>query len=123
MKKSSFIAMLLGTVSGVLFALGLCMALIAEWDAFGAGLVFGAAGLALGLVTIGVWRKMEHKPPIRISGKTALTLLTGLAGALGLGLGMCCTMVWSRLVPGIVIGLIGILILLCLIPLRKGLRD
>ena len=31
MKKSSFVAMLMGTISGVLFALGMCMALIPEW--------------------------------------------------------------------------------------------
>lgn len=30
MKKSSFVAMMLGTVSVVLFALGMCMALIPE---------------------------------------------------------------------------------------------
>jgi len=34
MKKSSFTALLLGTLSGVLFAIGMCMALIAEWNAF-----------------------------------------------------------------------------------------
>ena len=28
MKKSSFVAMMLGTVSGVLFSLGMCMALL-----------------------------------------------------------------------------------------------
>ncbi len=30
MKKSSFVAMVLGTISGVMFALGMCMALIPE---------------------------------------------------------------------------------------------
>ena len=34
MKKSTFVAMILGTISGVLFALGKCMALISEWNAF-----------------------------------------------------------------------------------------
>lgn len=34
MKKSSFVTMMLGTVSIVLFALGMCMALIPEWQAF-----------------------------------------------------------------------------------------
>lgn len=33
MKKSSFVAMVLGTVSVVLFALRMCMALIPEWNA------------------------------------------------------------------------------------------
>ena len=41
MKKSSFVAMLMGTISGVLFALGMCMALIPEWEAFQPGIVFG----------------------------------------------------------------------------------
>ena len=61
MKKSSFVAMLMGTVSGVLFALGMCMALIPEWGAFQPGIVFGCVGLLLGLVTVMIWRKMEHK--------------------------------------------------------------
>ena len=32
MKKSSFVAMVLGTPSIILFALGMCMALITEWN-------------------------------------------------------------------------------------------
>ena len=47
MKKSNFVAMILGTVSGVLFALGMCMALIPEWNAFKLGIVFGCVGLVL----------------------------------------------------------------------------
>lgn len=44
MKKSSFAAMVLGTVSMVLFALGMCMALIPEWGTFKPGIVFGCVG-------------------------------------------------------------------------------
>lgn len=123
MKKSSYIAMLLGTVSGVLFALGMCMALIREWDSFGPGVSLGCAGVLLGLVTVGVWRKMEHKEPIRISGKAILTVVVGIAGALALGLGMCFTMVWGKLAVGIVVGLGGVMVLLSLIPLTKGIKD
>lgn len=122
MKKSSFAAIMLGTISGVLFALGMCMALIPEWDAFQPGIVFGCVGLLLGLITVIVWRKMEHKAPIRISGKTVLTVAVGVIGALALGVGMCFSMVWGRMIPGIVIGLVGIVILLCLIPLIKGFK-
>lgn len=122
MKKSSFVAMLLGTVSGVLFALGMCMALIQEWNSFRPGVVLGCAGLILGVVTMLVWRKMEHKQPIRISGKTILTIALGIVGALALGVGMCFCMVWEKLVFGIVLGLLGIVLLLCLIPLTKGIQ-
>lgn len=122
MKKSHFVAMLLGTVSGVLFALGMCMALIPEWDAFGPGIVFGCLGLLLALITLLVWRKMEHKPPVRISGKLILTILVGITGTLSFGVGMCFCLVWENMAVGIAIGLAGILILLGLIPLTRGIK-
>lgn len=123
MKKSSFVAMVLGTVSGVLFALGMCMALIAEWNAFQPGIIFGCVGLLMGVITLIVWRKMEHKKPIHFSGKTVLTVIVGVVGALALGVGMCFSMVWGKMVMGIAIGLVGIAVLLCLIPLTKGIRE
>ena len=52
MKKSSLTAMVLGTVSGVLFALGICMALIPEWEAFVPGIICGCVGLLLGIITL-----------------------------------------------------------------------
>ncbi|MGI6028751.1 MAG: hypothetical protein ACOX81_05040 [Candidatus Heteroscillospira sp.] len=122
MKKSSFIAMVLGTVSGVLFALGMCMAMLPEWNAFQPGVIFGCVGLLLGLITVIIWRRMEGKAPVKVSGKAVLTTVVGIAGALALGVGMCFTMVWGQMVLGIVIGLVGIVILLCLVPLTKGIQ-
>ncbi len=123
MKKSSFMALVLGTVSGMLFSIGMCMALLPQWNAFWPGVIFGSVGLLLGLITMLIWRKMEHKAPIRLSGKNVLAVAVGIAGALLLGVGMCFVMVWDRLVWGIVIGMAGILALLCLIPIIGGLRD
>lgn len=122
MKKSTFIAMILGTIGGILFALGMCMALVPEWDAFKPGVVMGATGVIVLLVMAAVWRKMEHKAPIQLSGKTIAATLIGIAGALLLGVGMCLTMVWSHMIVGIVIGIIGIVVLLGLIPFIKGLK-
>lgn len=115
--------MVLGTVSGVMFALGMCMALIPEWDAFQPGIIFACVGLVLGLITLIVWRKMEHKEPVRFSAKTVLTVVVGVVGALALGVGMCFSMVWGKMVIGVVIGLVGIVVLLCLIPLTKGIKE
>lgn len=123
MKKSSFVAMLMGTISGVLFALGMCMALIPEWGAFQPGIIFGGVGLVLGVITIVIWRKMERKQPIQVSGKTILTIIVGVIGALALGIGMCFCMVWGKMVIGVIIGLIGIVVLLSLVPLVKGIKD
>lgn len=122
MKKSTFVAMILGTIGGILFALGMCMAMIPEWNAFLPGIRMGVAGMVVLLIMVLVWRKMERKAPIKLSGKTVATTLMGIVGALLLGVGMCFTMVWSNMVQGIVIGIIGIVILLGLLPFVKGLK-
>lgn len=122
MKKSTFVAMILGTIGGLLFSLGMCMALIPEWNTFKEGVIMGGIGLVVLLIMVLVWRKMEHKAPIRPSGKTIGSILIGIVGALLLGVGMCFIMVWSRMVIGIAIGILGIVVLLCLIPFTLGLK-
>lgn len=123
MKKSSFMALIMGTVSGVLFALGMCMALLPEWDAFKQGIIFGCAGLILGLITFFVWRKMEKKAPVKVAKKDILAIVVGIIGALLLGIGMCFVMVWDKITVGIIIGIVGIAALLSLIPIKKGFKD
>ena len=122
MKKSNFVAMILGTIGGILFALGMCMALIPEWNAFKPGIVMGVVGIVVLLAMVIIWRRMEGKAPVKLSGKTIVAWLIGIMGALALGVGMCLTMVWSHMVVGIIVGLMGIVILLCLIPFIKGLK-
>lgn len=122
MKKSSFIAMILGTIGGIFTALGMCMCLLPEWNAFKTGVVMGCVGIVILLIMVAVWRKMENKAPIRMSGKTIGTVLISVVGALLLGLGMCFVMVWNNLVLGIIIGIAGIILLLSLVPLIKGLK-
>ncbi len=122
MKKSSFAAMILGTVSGILFALGMCMTLIKEWDTFTSGVILGLIGLVMGFITFLIWRKMENKKPIKVSGKTFVTTLIGIVGALALGVGMCFSMVWQNMILGVIIGIVGILILLSLIPIILKIR-
>ena len=122
MKKSSFVAMIMGTVGGILLALGMCMCLLPEWNAFRPGVIMGCIGLVVLLAMVIVWRRMEGKEPIRLNGKTVGTVLLGIVGAILLGVGMCLTMVWSNMILGIVIGIVGIVVLLALIPLVKGLK-
>ena len=122
MKKSTFVAMILGTIGGILFALGMCMGLVEEWNARNEGIIMGVIGLVVLLVMVAVWRKMENKQPIKLSGKTISATLIGIVGALLLGVGMCLTMLWSNMVVGIIVGIVGIVVLLCLIPFIKGLK-
>ena len=122
MKKSSFVALVLGVISSMLFGIGMCMAMLPEWNAFKPGCVTGVIGLIFAAITIHVWRKMENKAPIKINGKTILTVLFALAGVMALGIGMCFAMVWGNLILGIIIGLAGILAMLCLIPICIGIK-
>lgn len=122
MKKSTFVSMILGTIGGILFALGMCMALIPEWNAFRPGVIMGARGIVVLFIMLLVWRKMENKEPIKLSGKMIGATLIGIIGALLLGVGMCLTMVWSHMIAGIAIGIVGIVVILCLIPFIRGLK-
>lgn len=122
MKKSSFAAMILGTIGMVFFALGMCMALLPEWGMFKQGIILGVAGIVILLITLIVWRRMEGKEPIKLNGKTVGTVVLAVFGALLLGVGMSLSMVFGKLVLGVVIGLVGIVVLLMLIPVTKGLK-
>ena len=123
MKKSNFIALVLGTIGVVFFALGMCMCMLPEWGMFHQGIVAGVVGLVILLITVVIWRRMEGKAPIKPGVKTVGAVVVGVLGALLLGVGMCLTMVFGKMVLGIVIGLVGIVVLLMLIPLLRGIHD
>jgi hypothetical protein len=122
MKKKDFVTLVMSVVGGILFALGMCMGLVPEWNAMKEGIVVGIVGLVVLLAMVLVRRKMDGKPAIVLNGKAIGTTFLGVVGAVVLGVGMCMTMVWNMLVLGIVVGIIGIVLLLCLIPVIKGLK-
>lgn len=122
MSKKDFVSLILSVVGGILFALGMCMALLPEWGAMTQGIVIGVIGLAVLLVMVMVRRRMDGKPAIVFNGKAIAITLFGIVATVVFGVGMCMTMVWSMMVPGIVVGIIGIVLLLCLIPICKGLK-
>ena len=122
MKKKSFVTLIMSVIGGLLFALGMCMALLPEWDALTEGIIMGAIGAVILLAMALVRRKMDGKPMIVLNGKTVGTALLAVAGAIVLGVGMCMVMVWDMLIWGIAVGIAGIVLLLCLIPVVKGLK-
>lgn len=52
---------------------------------------------------------------------TAVSLVVGILGALIMGIGMCCAMVWMGVwfVPGIVIGIVGIAMVSAAYPIYQ----
>lgn len=122
MKKKNFVTLILGTVGGILFALGMCMALIPEWEAMTPGIVAGVTGAVILFVMVIVRRKMDGKPAIVFNGRTVGITLFGILAAVVFGLGMCMAMVWNIMLWGITVGIVGIIMLLCLIPMVRGLK-
>ena len=122
MKKKDFVTLIMSTIGGILCALGMCMALLPEWGAMTQGIVMGVIGLVILLAMVLVRRKMDGKPAIVFNGKAVATTLLGVFGAIVFGVGMCMTMIWNLMVAGIVVGIVGIVLLLCLIPAIRGLK-
>lgn len=121
MKKSAFVNLIIGTVGGLLFALGMCMCLLPEWNAFKIGVVCTAVGAIVLLAqSVVAWIRSGRK--IRINWKIAGKVLYGVFAALVLGVGMCMILVWNRMLPGILVGIVGIVLLLMLIPMCLGLK-
>lgn len=123
MKKENFITLVFGIIGGLLFGIGMCMCLLPEWNAFTPGVVVTAVGIVALLVMLIVRRVMLGKPALKINAKTVGKVLFGIFGALVFGVGMCMVMVFEgMMIPGIFVGVVGILLLLCLIPMCAGLK-
>ena len=112
----------MGTVSGVLFALGMCMALLPEWNAFTPGIILGGMGIVLSIITVLVWCRMENKKLPKMSGKNVFRAVYAVAGAMVLGVGMCVCLVWEKIILGTLVGLLGIIMLIALVPMIKGIK-
>ncbi len=122
MKKKNFVTLLLGTVGGLLFSLGMCMCLVSDWGLFKPGVIIGALGFAILLSLIIIRFRVDGKH-IKINTKALLKTLYGILGALVLGVGMCMVMVWDMILYGIAVGIIGIVMLIFLIPMCVGIKE
>lgn len=123
MTKKSFFMLVLTVAGGLMFALGMCMCLLPEWNAFVPGVVMTALGaialLALGCVKWVMVGKKKSNINWNLVGKIAYAV----ASALVLGLGMAMIMAFEgMMISGLIVGIIGILLALGIIPVFKGWR-
>lgn len=123
MTKKNFMFLVLAVVGGLLFALGMCMCLLPEWNAFTPGVVITALG-ALVLLAIALVRWiMAGKPIAKVNWNKVGKIAYCVVAALVLGAGMAMIMAFEGLmIPGIIVGIVGIVLLLGLIPVFKGLK-
>lgn len=124
MEKKSFITLVAGVVGGLVFALGMCMCLLQEWGMLRQGISFGITGAVILLGTWMAYRKNAGKQPISFNGKTVLKVLYGFFASLVFGVGMCLALAYEGMMLwGIIIGIVGIVLLLCLIPMCVGWKE
>lgn len=122
MTSKQFLTLLAGVVGGLIFALGMCMCLVPEWDAFAPGVVVAAIGgviLAILGIACFIGSSKERKP---VNLSFVIKVIYGILSTLLLGLGMCMIMVWQMMIPGVIVGVVGIIMLLFLIPMFAGFK-
>lgn len=120
MKKKAFLFLLLTTAAGLMFALGMCMCLVPEWNLFKPGVVVTGLGLlALMVVALAAWIR-TGKPVAKINWALTGKIAYGVVSALVLGAGMSLCMVWARFLPGILLGLLGMAGIAAAYPLYQA---
>lgn len=129
MKKDTLLEIILGTIGGLVFAIGMCMTLIPEWDLLTVGIVVSIVGVIILLCIIPVYRK-EH--PRKVSNKKIdyglmLTWIIGIIGSLIMGFGMSKIMVDSPekmdLIVGMITGVVGLLICVLNYPVYSYIKS
>ena len=128
MKKETLLEIILGTIGGLIFAVGMCMCLIPEWNMFKTGVVVAIIGFIILLCIIPVYRsshpKKEHKP---VNWGIVLTWMVGLVGALIMGFGMSKVMTGETttgdMIVGIIIGVVGLVICVLNYPIYAYIKS
>lgn len=127
MKKETLLEIILGTIGGLVFAIGMTMCLLTEWDMLKPGIVVSVLGFIILLCIIPVYRsnhpKKQHGP---INWGIVFTWIIGVIGALIMGFGMSKVMVETPdktdMIIGIVTGVIGLLICVLNYPIYAYLK-
>lgn len=122
MKKNQFFILVVTVIASLIFSLGMCMCLLPEWNAFKLGTIFTAVGGVI-LICLGLFfwiKNKKNRKPInwKLVGKIAY----GVVSVLIFGLGMSMIMVLDLIIWGIVVGVVGLVLSLFLIPMFLGFK-
>ena len=129
MKKETLLEIILGTIGGLIFAVGMCMCLIPEWDLFKTGCVVAVVGFIVLLCIIPVYRS-NHPRKGRtepINWGIIFAWIIGIVGALVMGFGMSKVMVGDPtqkdMIIGMIFGVVGLIICVLDYPIYSYLNN
>ena len=128
MKKETLLEIIWGTIGGLIFAIGMCMCLLPEWNLFTPGVVVSIIGFIVLLCIIPVYRKNHpRKPHGPINWGIVLTFVIGIVGSLIMGFGMSKVMIegasQSDMLVGIVTGVVGLIICVLNYPIYSYIKS
>lgn len=128
MKKETLLNIILGTIGGLVFALGLCMCLLPEWNLFTQGVIVSMVGFIILLLIIPIYRKNHPKREhCSVNWGLILTWTVGIVGSLIMGFGMSKIMVDSAtksdMLIGLITGIVGLLICVLNYPIYSYIKS
>lgn len=128
MKKETLLEIILGTIGGLIFAIGMCMCLIPEWNMLVPGVVVSIIGFIVLLCIIPVYRKSHPKKERGpINWGLVLTFVVGIVGSLIMGFGMSKILVegttQTDMIVGLVAGVIGLIICALNYPIYAYIKN
>lgn len=129
MEKKTLIKIILGTVGGLIFSLGICCCLLPEWNlfTFGVGLAI-SGGILLAVLLIYHLTTREWKPRTEpLNARAIVAWVIGIAGALLMGFGMSKVMVdepsQGEMILGVSLGIVGLLVDILTFPIYSYLKS
>ena len=127
MKKETLLQIILGTIGGLIFAIGMCMCLLPEWNLFTQGVIVAVIGFIILLCIIPIYRKNHpRKPHGPINWGIVLTWTIGVVGSLIMGFGMSKIMVGeasqSDMIVGLITGVVGLIICVLNYPVYSYIK-
>ena len=130
MKKETLLEIILGTIGGLVFAIGMCMCLLPEWNMFTAGVITTIIGLVILLCIIPVYKSSHPKKEKEnklINWGIVLTWTVGVVGALIMGFGMSKILVGNAstadMVVGLITGVVGLVICVLNYPVYAYIKS
>lgn len=128
MKKETLLEIIIGTIGGLIFAIGMCMCLVEEWDLLILGIITSIIGFLILLLIIPIYRR-EHprKKHKKINWSLLLTWIIGIIGSLIMGYGMSKVMVdvtsKMDMLVGIITGVVGLIICVLNYPIYSYIKS
>ncbi len=128
MKKETLLEIILGTIGGLIFAIGMCMGLIPEWNMLKEGIIVGVIGFIILLCIIPIYRKNHPKTKVKKQTDWGIvaTWIIGVIGSLVMGYGMSRVMVGEAtkedMIIGLITGIVGLIVCVLNYPIYSYIK-